>query len=386
MNLREYQIDAVVAVVEKLQTEDKCLVKMFCGTGKSIIMKELCNVLLEHSDINLSVFVFPSLALVHQFYDTYIDGKLEDKYIQNLKICSDKDCTTSPRDICEFLEDNRQEKKPICVTYHRLHILLDNLGDNVIGLCCFDEAHHAVGHTYQKLIFDNHQIEKQVFFTTTPINSNGIVMYDRDDPENGDCGPLCYEYCYLRGVEEDYLNSIELRLDLSLEDTNVCKYESISRAILQTGNARVLTFHATVNGSGDTSVNAFVDKKLFRKTFRRIVNAEFPERKGQYTRFRMIGMDSTTSSNDREKHLAHFQQYHLGDSDDSENSVDNTVIILSTCQTIGEGVDTFDANMCVFIDPKTSHVQIIQNIGRIVRKPIDVDIPPSTVLLCCYVD
>jgi hypothetical protein len=42
--------------------------------------------------------------------------------------------------------------------------------------------------------------------------------------------------------------------------------------------------------------------------------------------------------------------------------------------------------MCVFVDPKSSIVKIIQNIGRIVRKQFGVDKPNSTILIPCWVD
>ncbi|NDJ11942.1 MAG: hypothetical protein EBY17_12255, partial [Acidobacteriia bacterium] len=67
-------------------------------------------------------------------------------------------------------------------------------------------------------------------------------------------------------------------------------------------------------------------------------------------------------------------------------SPDNEVIVISSCETIGEGIDTKNANMCVFVDPKSSHVKIIQNIGRIVRKQFGVDKPNSTILIPCWVD
>ena len=62
------------------------------------------------------------------------------------------------------------------------------------------------------------------------------------------------------------------------------------------------------------------------------------------------------------------------------------VFILCSCETMGEGVDTKNANMCVFVDPKSSFVKIIQNIGRIVRKQFSVDKPHSTILLPIYID
>jgi predicted helicase len=51
-----------------------------------------------------------------------------------------------------------------------------------------------------------------------------------------------------------------------------------------------------------------------------------------------------------------------------DKSKNNEVVIISSCETIGEGIDTKNANMCVFVDTKSSYVKIIQNIGRIVRK------------------
>jgi superfamily II DNA or RNA helicase len=82
-----------------------------------------------------------------------------------------------------------------------------------LGVCIFDEAHHAIGESYQKLIFENDVCEKQIFFTATPKNANGIVMYDRSQEQLGSCGKLVYDYSYLRGMNEDYLNPIELRFN-----------------------------------------------------------------------------------------------------------------------------------------------------------------------------
>ena len=36
----------------------------------------------------------------------------------------------------------------------------------------------------------NNLIDKTEFYTATPDNKNGITMYDRDNPENSDCGPI----------------------------------------------------------------------------------------------------------------------------------------------------------------------------------------------------
>ena len=65
----------------------------------------------------------------------------------------------------------------------------------------FDEAHHIVGGKIQDIVFNNDELDEIVdktrFYTATPVNKNGITMYDREHPENSDCGQLAYEYLIL---------------------------------------------------------------------------------------------------------------------------------------------------------------------------------------------
>ena len=62
---RPYQIDALLSIFK----HQKCLVKMFCGTGKSRI---ITNVII-HNKKDLSVVVFPSLALINQYSANYLE-------------------------------------------------------------------------------------------------------------------------------------------------------------------------------------------------------------------------------------------------------------------------------------------------------------------------
>jgi superfamily II DNA or RNA helicase len=365
---RYYQKEADDAIYEELITNNKCLVEMFCGTGKSLEMRE-CKTA-QYKD--LVVYVFPSLNLIKQFYTDY----LHDFPSENiLKISSEDDSTTNPVPIRKFLSKN--EKKIICITYQSLKVLLDNLNGIKINVCIYDEAHHAVGEVYQKLIFEenNDIYEKQIFFTATPKNANGIIMYDRENLEAGMCGKLVYKYSYLRGVNEGYLNPFEIRIDMSTENTNKSVYESIARAILESGNNRVLTFHSDVNTDRDTSVKNFVDETEFKVVFDTIQREEFNHLFGKYKKINMVGLSADIKPTDRVRILGEF-----------DTTFDDDIYIISSCETIGEGIDTKNANMCVFVDPKTSYVKIIQNIGRIVRKVFGVDKPNSTILIPCWVD
>ncbi len=367
---RYYQQEADDSIFQELLDNDKCIVKMFCGTGKSLLMRR-CRIA---QNCNLLVYVFPSLSLIEQFYNDYLND-IDNELILRISSDTESSSTTNYETIQNFLSKNCN--KIVCVTYQSYKTLIDNLNGILIDTCIYDEAHHAVGQTYQKLIFENSFCKKQIFFTATPKNANGIIMYDRMKLEENMCGKLVYDYSYLRGVFEDYLNPFEIRIDLFTENTNKSLFESIARAILTTGNNRVLTFHADVNAERDTSVNLFVNQKDFIKSFQEVKQREFASvRKYNVKNIKMIGLSSSINIAERKKLLTQFDE-----------TPDNHIFIISSCETIGEGIDTKNANMCVFVDPKSSYVKIIQNIGRIVRKPIGkLNAPNSTVLIPCWVD
>jgi superfamily II DNA/RNA helicase len=256
-------------------------------------------------------------------------------------------------------------------------------------LICFDEAHHICADKTKELLFQNEYTEKYVdkmlFFTATPINKNGVCMYVpsneftvgdeyyevlnldedeynycEDDEDYIDCGKLLFEYMHKTGVNDNILNDFRVRVDLYTENTDKSVFEAISRAILETGNSRVLTFHSRSETQSDngTNVNDFSNKSNlieFKKVFNSVQQAEFPLLKNKYKNIYFEGI--TASTPNRRKVLDKF--------DKTEN---DEIFILASCKTIGEGVDTKNANMVCFVDAKQSYIEIVQNIGRICRK------------------
>jgi superfamily II DNA or RNA helicase len=311
--------------------------------------------------------------LLEQFYEDYFIKKMDFPLKNILRISSEEGSTTEIKNIEKFL--NKKKNKIICVTYQSFQTLISALGNVKIDVCIFDEAHHVVSDTYKSLIFETSVCEKQIFFTATPKNANGVIMYDKDNLDSGMCGKLVYDYSYFKGVMEGYLNPFEIRLDFYTENVNISVYEAMARAILASGNSRVLTFHADVNGERDTSVLQFVDEQLFIVAFNKVLNTEFTEKIGFYKGIKMIGLHSDIAMNHRKRILLQF-----------DTTPDDEVFVISSCQTIGEGIDTKNANMCVFVDPKSSFVAITQNIGRIVRKIFGLEKQNSTILFACWVD
>ena len=380
---------------------------MFCGSGKSLLILDS---FLRHGE-NLTLLVFPSIPLITQFNLDYLLSEKGKSYhqehypkkkYQHLTICSKDEVSdnitnlqysTEEDDIIDFLE--QEKDKLVLVTYSSFPMLYQILEDNEIevDLVCFDEAHHCGSDTMKPLLF--HQVdsvfEMMLFFTATPKNYNGVKLYrlpheldeidlandenssmDVDEPH---CGELLYEYFHHQGVKDRYLNDFQIRVDLSTDTKDKRLYsnlEAIARAVLATGNNRVLTFHSRTEVEHKTHSNVleFVKKanKQFPKIFKKIRDAEFPGNE-QFNRFQIKGITAKTKN--RKKLLHKF-----------DKTPDNEIFILASCKTIGEGVDTEKANMAVFIDPKQSYVDIIQNIGRICRKQANY----STILIPCLVD
>ena len=106
---RKCQIDAFNGIMNILRTDAKCITKMFCGTGKSRVIREV--VLNQKKD--LSIIVFPSLALIRQYTNDYLQTIQSQKSHKILNISSeildDFISTTDPLEIKKFLKLKKQK-------------------------------------------------------------------------------------------------------------------------------------------------------------------------------------------------------------------------------------------------------------------------------------
>ena len=416
MDLRKHQEECIESIEENFLENKKGLIKMFCGSGKSLI---IYHSLLKYCE-KLSVLVVPSINLITQFNNDYMlnvlvndfNKKYFNKKFDLMSICSKDELenpdgnsnliTTDKYEINKFINKNNQ--KVLLVTYQSLPNLIEIIKDNniLIDIICFDEAHHILGENISKLLlsksnnFIDNFVDKTLFFTATPKNTKDYKMYDNlteitidniqhniidnineDNYNKSMCGPLVYEYSHLDGVTDDILNDFNIRVELYSENTKSTIFETISRAILETGNNRVLTFHSRSLKKSDKSsdVVSFSSKEnqvLFKNSFYKILNSEFPHLSDKYKKINLKGITSQTKN--KTSILTEF-----------DNTKDNEIFILASCKTIGEGVDTKNANMACFIDPKQSYTEIIQNIGRICRKTKTTN-KISTVLIPSYIN
>jgi superfamily II DNA or RNA helicase len=265
--------------IEASKNFDKCLINIWCGCGKTriIVSKILSN------DLNLSIVVFPSLGLINQFNNDYIlkkEWKEFFKYFTFMSFCSDSErklkiktdtisYTTDNHKLLKFL--NLKNKKLLSVTYHSFEKFVNVVTQNNIHIdqLFYDEAHHIVGESIQEIVFRNNELDNLVkkteFYTATPINNNDIIMYDRDNPESSDCGPLAYEYLYYKAVEDKICKPFETTItlfkkhfdektkefgkEISIDYLHI--FENIIRCCFsgKYDYYNILTFHSFVNES-----------------------------------------------------------------------------------------------------------------------------------------
>ena len=412
-------------MTEKLldPTVSTMLIQAFCGLGKSRLMY---NIIFDYLS-DLTVFVFPYINLLKQFNSDYIHncGLNSNNDFSILSICSIDEsqalisATTDKNKIKRAL--NSKRRKIILVTYQSLETLYDCLivRKKKIDLCIFDEAHHSVSPIYKRLIYIDTQYEKALFFTATPRNSNGIIMHDGTTDSH--CGERIANATYIDGLNSDALNEFQIignitnnvQEEMKLKIVRI--YEIMIRNILSTENNRVLTFHTYANSKQSeelecelefdcdsqeddetkeetilqeskgeitseyeynfkTNVQDFVNDELFKETFNRMINNEFPSLKNKYKKITFKPMTSNTPISERDKILNAL-----------DKTKENEIYIISSCKTIGEGVDTKNANHIVFVDSKSSYIDIIQNIGRGVRKT-ERTMRPTTITIPSFID
>jgi len=393
-----------IKAIEEQRKHKKCVINMWCGTGKT----RTFTIELFINNEKTNVIVFPSLGLINQYCNDYVLSneepfKTEFEKYECLAFCSDNDgklkakgkinFTTKENKLHTFLK--KKNKQIILVTYQSFEKFINVCIEKNINInnLIFDEAHHIVGNKIQNIVFNNDKldaiVDKTRYYTATPVNKNGIIMYDRDDPENSDCGPLAYEYLYYQAVEDGICKSFETQISLyTQKPTYKNKYQPIFESIIRACLSgkynywNILTYHSFVNESEDMNDNiSFVkefaspeNKRLVKKLFTRIQNEEFPETKDTYSVENVIlkGVHSKTPT--RHQIIKNFDQ-----------KIEGRIFILSSCGILNEGIDTKWANMGVPINPTKSSVKELQRIGRLGRIP-DKGMPPAILLIPCEVD
>jgi len=353
----------VIKKITKTQSEmNTGYVSMAPGSGKTLIMFSVLRKLNKYKEKGLfkSLVLVPSLYLLSQIMNNFIkfsaiykefdfnfcllgsDFSLDKKYWKkinsqrnrsNIRFFSDEEnySENKIKSIQEFI--NKDNGKPnICIaTYHSALMFVNELNVSNFDTIMIDEAHKVYNNEFSILADINS--EKRYYFTATPkikqLNMFGhcFVEYSVIDAIND--GIISdfklINYCYDTSYDKDANDNESVAL----------KIISDMKSKFPNDINKILTFHDTIKSSGDFSIRS---KSTFSKN--------------SYCKH----MDGTTTIKDRKKIIGRFET----------NNRD--ISILSSAKVLAEGVDIPCVDSVVFVSPKESEVEIIQCIGRCLRR------------------
>lgn len=342
MKLFDYQEEAVKRVIDSFKESDRATIVMACGTGKTLV--GVCAA--RHMNAKKIVVLVPSLALVKQTLETWksVFGVLD-----YLVVCSDKTIddredikgiTTSKEDAQNFINGTHLIPRVIFTTYQSGEVIAGTEFD--LGI--YDEAHKTAsgedalfGYT---LTNDHVKIEKRLFMTATPKHNRAKtqdVVYSMDDEKL--YGKIVYTLSFRDAIERSLISDYKILVSVVKENeldkdqrlTHAPYLMAIKKAIDEYGAKRIFTFHNTVK-----QAQLFADeaKSYFEGMYISHINGEM-------------------NSLEREKIMKRFED---------EGG------IISNARCLTEGVNVPLVDMIVYISPKKSVIDIVQSIGRAMRK------------------
>lgn len=365
---REHQAEAVKNVSDTFMSADRATIVMPCGTGKTMIGPWVGS----NIGANRVVIFVPTLWLMRQ---TIMQWRATDEWASAayFGVCSDKKIfddldisemsdapvTTDPAAIREILDSlPEREKSVVCCTYQSSDTLAGAIPEGFFfDYGVFDEAHcTAAGDGWKAMGFtaplhdDLVPIHKRLFMTATPkvFESPRVgqqkATYSMDNREI--YGERAYELPFSRAVEmgiiTDYLVVVSvitkqeltrglLRSRALLEAQAKALYDSHERY----GVEKCILFFNTIKESED-----FADGP---------VNKIWPDAKHLY-------VSSALSADIRSRNI-------------SELAAPGCVT-MSNARCLTMGVDVPAVDMVGFMRRKRGEIDIIQAMGRAVRKNI----------------
>lgn len=430
-SLRQHQQEAFNDVINGFKESDRGKLIMACGTGKTFTALRIAE---EVAGLGGRVlYLVPSIGLFSQAMrewaeqqgiqhryigicsDTSAGKKSEDVPIQELEI----PVTTDPSKISEALQGIDEEAMTVVFcTYHSLPIVEDaqDKGAPAFDIVLCDEAHRTTGIEQEGddtspfvLVHNADRIraKKRLYMTATPrlytegakakAANHHIEVFSMDDPAT--YGAEFHRLPFSRAVEQNLLSDYKVAI--------FTMYEPDADATLQ-----------GYVGTGGTEIN-ITDATKFVGCWRALQNPEGKSDDDETIQplRRAIAFNNTIRNSKRlaehwngviesaiqqmpedlrplnfECETQHVDGQH--NAFDRKNRIEwlkgNTAgacRILSNARCLSEGIDVPALDAVIFMTPKNSHVDIVQAVGRVMRKAsgkqygyiiLPVAIPPGT--------
>lgn len=396
---------------------------MACGTGKTFVSLKVAERLADLTKNRLVLFLAPSIALVAQARREWLTYT---RSLQPLVVCSDQTAggkdedisiaelkckvTTDPVEISRFASQKGDSLRVIFCTYQSLQKVVDaqsEYGMPNLGLTIADEAHRTTGVVYDKskrkvnfqLMHDDASLrsDKRIYMTATErvydlqstakARERGLRVVDMGG-ENADVyGPPMYRIGFREAVEEERLSEYRV-IVLGVSEGSVTpslrrrieelEWEGKSNAIRPTVRelVRVLGTSLAVNGVYKLSQELDEPEPLrkvlaFANTIPRSKWYSAAMELGDVKRMTTRRMKDGIALKMRAKHIdgsasARVRFDRLRELENAEKNGETCIV--NNVKLFTEGVDVPSLDAVVFLDPRDSQVDVVQAVGRVMRK------------------
>ena len=380
---REHQKKALVDATQHFVTNKQTRGKLIfpCGAGKSLtgywIIREL--------NPKSTIIAVPSLSLVKQTLEVYLrEMAANGTKVKWLCICSDEGigrnddvafftdnlgvpCQTDPTYIENWLKDNKEENKVIFTTYQSGRIIaeLSKKLKMTFDVGIFDEAHKTVGadtKLFSHLLFEkNINISKRVFMTATERfyagSRDDIISMDDEDIY----GETFTQMSFKEAIELELLTDYKvITIDVKkseiaefIKDNNLVqlnskwKRETEARSLASMLALRKAMKQFNINHA--VSFHSSIEKATRSKELQKYITDTYNYQ--PIDTYAVSGKIPTTKRNDIVQEFAKSPK-----------------ALITNARCLTEGVDVPNIDCIVFADPRKSRVDIVQALGRALRK------------------
>jgi len=381
-----YQKKIIDIISSEFEKYDKGNMILPCGTGKTLI-----SLWVKEKIKAQKVLVFlPSLSLLNQTLQVWNSEKNDD--YNTLCVCSDQSVglsddetesnltilenkvkrtqiTVTPSEIKKFVNDN--EKFVIFSTYHSSVKILEAIGEQKFDCIVYDESHNIAQARdmaqSEEFMTQSHHIEakKKLFMTATPkilnpelLGNEKLRIYSMDD--SSIFGPTFYNMSFREAIEDPEIPIVDYKI-LLIDQTDQFQKLGSEANELDISQTALLDVYAAKKTQSDKQID-----------IRKIISYHSKIQKAQ------LFIDRSTNF-EKIKNQILEDEVLYSDHINGTMSVSTRLNILDTFATsdiglvtnvrcLTEGIDVPQIDAVFFSDPKTSIIDIIQAIGRTLRR------------------
>ena len=399
--------EAIADVVAGFEKVDRGQLIMACGTGKTLVGLWVA----EQLEAQRTLVLVPSLSLLTQTLREWTANTR--RPFAFLPVCSDETVrgddhlvshtaelgmpvTTDPTTIAGFLR--KRGPSVVFATYQSSGRIAEAYALGRIpkfGLVIADEAHRVAGPVSSDfaIVLDPNAIrsDRRLFMTATPRYFTGklrqeakkqeFVIASMDDEVQ--FGPVLHQLSFGEAIERELLSDYQVAI-VGIDSPTYRQYVERGTFVTRDGkeitDARTLAAYITVaKAMRDLDLRRTISfhsriakAKSFATEFPGVVEW-MPEEERPDGNLVCDFVSGEMSSGQREVRIDRLRYL-----DEDERG------LLSNARCLGEGVDVPALDGVAFIDPKASLIDIIQAVGRTIRKTDNKTI--GTIVLPVFID